>query len=76
VKTMVRIREEATNGAPLAHGEGPRLSMKLLDRVLGPRVGFPLCRGINEDSLEPCVVLDTSVKILEHQREFAYLPLS
>jgi hypothetical protein len=31
--------------------------------VLGPRVGYPLRRGTNEDELEPCVVPDTSVKI-------------
>jgi hypothetical protein len=30
--------------------------------VLGPRVGYPLHRGTNESG--PCVVLDTSVKIL------------
>jgi hypothetical protein len=31
--------------------------------VLGPRVGYPLYRGTNEDYSKPCVVLDTSVKI-------------
>jgi hypothetical protein len=31
--------------------------------VLGPRVGYPLRRDTNEDISEPCVVLDTSVKI-------------
>jgi hypothetical protein len=31
--------------------------------VLGPRVGFPLRRGTNEDESRPCVVPDTSVKI-------------
>jgi hypothetical protein len=31
--------------------------------VLGPRVGFPLRRGTNEDQSGPCVVPDTSVKI-------------
>jgi hypothetical protein len=31
--------------------------------VLGPRVGYPLSRGTNEDYLKPCVVSDTSVKI-------------
>jgi hypothetical protein len=39
----------AESGAPLARGEGPRLSTELLDVVLGPRVGFPLRRGTNED---------------------------
>jgi hypothetical protein len=34
-----------------------------LTMVLGPRVGFPLRRGTNEDLLGPCVVPDTSVKI-------------
>jgi hypothetical protein len=31
--------------------------------VLGPRVGFPLRRGTNEDYSGPCMVSDTSVKI-------------
>jgi hypothetical protein len=31
--------------------------------VLGPRVGFPLPKGTNEDKSEPCVVPDTLVKI-------------
>jgi hypothetical protein len=31
--------------------------------VLGPRVGFPLRRGTNEDYSGPCAILDTSVKI-------------
>jgi hypothetical protein len=33
---------------PLAHGEDPRLSMKLPDQELGPCEGF-LVRGTNED---------------------------
>ena len=33
---------------PLMHGEGPRLSMELPDRELGPSEGF-LTRGSNED---------------------------
>jgi hypothetical protein len=32
-------------------------------KVLGPRMGFPLRRGINEDLSEPCVVPNTLVKI-------------
>jgi hypothetical protein len=39
----------AGSGAPLACGEGSRFSMELLDRGVGPRVGFPLRRGTNED---------------------------
>ena len=35
-------------GDPLAHGEGPRLSMELPDQELGPCEGF-LARGSNED---------------------------
>ena len=35
-------------GDPLAHGEGPRLSMELPDRELGPIEGF-LARDSNED---------------------------
>jgi hypothetical protein len=37
------------SGAPLARGEGPWLSTKLLDRGACPRMGFPLRRGTNED---------------------------
>jgi hypothetical protein len=43
------VQEEAESGTPLARGEGPRLSTELLDRVLGPRIGFPLRKGTNED---------------------------
>jgi hypothetical protein len=35
----------AGSGAPLARGEGPRLSTELPTEVLGPHVGFPLRRG-------------------------------
>jgi hypothetical protein len=49
VKTVGSVLEGAGSGAPLARGEGPRLSTKLLDWVLGPRVGFPLRSGTNED---------------------------
>jgi hypothetical protein len=49
VKTMGSIREETRSGAPLTCGKGPRLCTKLPVLVLGPRVGFPLRRGTNED---------------------------
>jgi hypothetical protein len=49
VKKAGSILEEARSGAPLARGEGPQLSMELLNRVLGPHVGFPLHMGTNED---------------------------
>jgi hypothetical protein len=39
----------AGSGAPLARGEGPRLSTELLDRGAWPSRGFPLRRGTNED---------------------------
>jgi hypothetical protein len=39
----------AGSGAPLARGEGQRLSTELLDRGACPRMGFPLRRGTNED---------------------------
>jgi hypothetical protein len=42
----------ARSGAPLARGEGLWLSTELLVQgacLLGPRVGFPLRRGTNED---------------------------
>ena len=51
VKTTGSIRERLARrhvGDPLARGEGPRLSMELLDRELGPCEGF-LARGSNED---------------------------
>jgi hypothetical protein len=49
VKTTKGVREEAGSGAPLACGEGSRLSTELPVPVIGPRVGFPLHRGTNED---------------------------
>jgi hypothetical protein len=49
VKITGNVREEAVSRAPLAHEEGPRLSMELRDHVLGPRVGFLLCKGTNEN---------------------------
>lgn len=51
VKTAGSIRERLAGrhiGDPLARGEGPRLSMELPDRELGPCEGF-LVRGSNED---------------------------
>jgi hypothetical protein len=35
----------ARSGAPLARGEGPRLSTELLDRGAWPSRGFPLAQG-------------------------------
>jgi hypothetical protein len=49
LKTAGSVREEAESGAPLARGEGSRLSMELQDQVLGPRVAFPLRRGTKEN---------------------------
>jgi hypothetical protein len=49
VKTTGSVREEAGSGAPHARGEGTQLFMELLNRMLGPRVGFSLCRGTNEN---------------------------
>ena len=51
VKTAESIRERLAIrhiGDPLARGEGPRLSMELPDRELGPCEGF-LARGSNKD---------------------------
>jgi hypothetical protein len=48
-KMVGSVREEARSRAPLARGEGLRLSMELLDWVFSTRVGFPLHRGTNED---------------------------
>jgi hypothetical protein len=44
-KTAGSVQEEARSGAPLAHEEGPRLSMELRVTMLGLRVGFPLYRA-------------------------------
>ena len=67
VKTVGSIWERLAGrhvGDPLARGEGPRLSMELPDRELGPYEGF-LARGSNEDLGEACALLDTSIKIPE-----------
>jgi hypothetical protein len=53
----------AKSRAPLAHGEGLRSLQSYSTEVLGPRVGYHLRRGTNEDLSEPCMVPDTSVKI-------------
>jgi hypothetical protein len=55
--------------------EGMRLCMKLPVLVLGPHVGFPLCRGTNDDWSEPCAVLDTSKKYRRVHESLQYLPL-
>ena len=50
VKTAGSIRERLAGshvGDPLVRGEGPRLSMELPNRELGPCEGF-LARGSNE----------------------------
>jgi hypothetical protein len=39
----------AKSGAPLARGEGPRLSTQLLDHGAWPSRGLPLRRGTNKD---------------------------
>jgi hypothetical protein len=39
----------AGSRAPLARGEGPRLSTELLDRGAWPLRGLPFARGTNED---------------------------
>jgi hypothetical protein len=49
VKTVESVQEEVGSGAPLCAWRRPRLSTELLDQTLGPRVGFPLRRGTNED---------------------------
>jgi hypothetical protein len=49
LKAARSIQEEAKSGAPLARGERPRLSTKLLVRGACPRMGYPLRRGSNED---------------------------
>jgi hypothetical protein len=49
VKMVESVLEGARSGAPLACGEVPRLSIELLDWVLGPRVGFPLRSDTNDD---------------------------
>jgi hypothetical protein len=48
VKMAGSVREDPKSEAPLARRERPRLSMELLDRVLGTCVGFPLRRSTNE----------------------------
>ena len=56
VKTVGSIWERLAGrhvGDPLARGEGPRLSMELPNRELGPCEGF-LARGSNKDKREAC----------------------
>ena len=63
VETAGSVREqpEAEHHLRVEKARGSLRSYSTV--VLGPRVGFPLRRGTNEDQSEPCVVPDTSVKI-------------
>jgi hypothetical protein len=51
VETAGRVREEpeAEHHLRVDRGEGPRLSMELLDHGAWPSVGFHLRRGTNKD---------------------------
>jgi hypothetical protein len=42
----------AESGAPLAHGEGPRLSTELLDRGAWPSLGLPFVQGYQRGLVE------------------------
>jgi hypothetical protein len=63
VETTGSVREEPEAKHHL-RVEKARCSLRSYSIVvLGPRVGFPLRRGTNEDYSEPYMVPDTSVKI-------------
>jgi hypothetical protein len=80
VKTVGSVREEAGSEAPLVRVEGPQLSMELLVRVLGPRMGYPLwtLRGLGylgknidvvHESLHlyPCSLASIYIQVLKFQ---------
>jgi hypothetical protein len=58
----VREESEAENHLHVEKARGCLRSYST--EVLGPRVGYPLRRGTTEDWTKPCVVPDTSVKIM------------
>jgi hypothetical protein len=49
VKMAGSVQEEAGSGAPLAHEKAHDSLQSYSSVVLGPRVGYPLRRGNNED---------------------------
>jgi hypothetical protein len=63
VLTTERVREEPEAEHHLRVEKACDSLWSYSSVVLGPRVGFPLRRGTNEDYSGPCVVSDTSVKI-------------
>jgi hypothetical protein len=63
VETAGSVREEPETEHDL-HVEKACGSLRSHSTVVpGPRVGFPLRRGTNEDYSEPCMVPDTWIKI-------------
>jgi hypothetical protein len=66
MKTAGSVREEPKAEHHLRVEKVCDSLRSYLFMVLGPHMGFTLRTGTNEDLLEPCMVLDTSVKILVH----------
>jgi hypothetical protein len=64
VETAGSVREESKAKHHLRVENACGSLRSYSTEVLGPCVGYPLRRGTNEDLSEPCVVPDTSVKIL------------
>jgi hypothetical protein len=76
VETLGSIREEPEVEHHL-RVEKARGSLRSYSTVvLGPRMGFPLRRGINEDKSGPCVVPDTSVKKQASSKKSLHLYLA
>jgi hypothetical protein len=63
VETVGSVREDPEAEQHLRVEKACSSLRSYSTKVLGPRVGFPLHRGTNEDLSGPCVVRDTSVKI-------------
>ena len=63
VETTMSVREEPEVEHHLRVEKACSSLRSYSTEVLGPRVGYPLRRGTNEDQSEPCVVPNTSVKI-------------
>jgi hypothetical protein len=73
VETSGSVREESEAEHHLCVDKARGSLRSYTTVVLGPRVGYPLCRGTNEDQSGPCVVPDTSVKIPASSMKVCFL---
>jgi hypothetical protein len=73
VETSGSVREEPEAEHHLCVDKARGSLRSYSTAVLGPRVGYRLRRGTNEDQSGPCVVPDTSIKILALSTKVCFL---